>query len=111
MAAIDLDKITAFLRTQLPNLLAAYHFGSYAKGTADSHSDVDLAVLVDGKVDTVALWNLAQQLADEINCDVDLIDLRYNFHALGVDLWRRSVNDPRRTRVDIDYRHRPEDLF
>lgn len=98
MAAIDLHKITVFLRTQLPNLLAVYHFGSHAKGTADSHSDVDLAVLVDGKVDTVAVWNLAQQLADEINCDVDLIDLRtastvmqYQIIVTGQCLWARNA--------------------
>ena len=98
VADIDLHKITVFLRTQLPNLLAAYHFGSRATGTADSHSDVDLAVLIDGKIDTVALWNLAQQLADEINCDVDLIDLRtastvmqYQIIVTGQCLWARNV--------------------
>ncbi len=95
---INLNTIVSFLQTQLPNLLALYHFGSHAKGTADAHSDVDLAVLVDGKVDTVALWDLAQQLADEINCDVDLVDLRaastvlqYQIITTGQCLWARNV--------------------
>jgi len=95
---IDLHKTTTFLRVQLPNLSALYHFGSHAKGTADMLSDIDLAVLVDGKVDTVVLWDLAQQLADQINCDVDLVDLRaastvmqYQIITTGQCLWTRDV--------------------
>ena len=95
---IDLTAITTFLRAQLPNLLALYHFGSHAKGAADTNSDVDLAVLVDGKVDSIVLWELAQQLADKIGCDVDLVDLRaastvmqYQIITTGQCLWASDV--------------------
>lgn len=52
---LDLKTVTHDLRAQLPHLLALYLFGSAASGNAAAHSDIDLAVLVDGKVDTVAL--------------------------------------------------------
>lgn len=95
---IDWPAITAFLHAELPDLLALYLFGSHIKGTADAHSDVDLAVLVDGEVDTVALWELSQQLADKIGCDVDLVDLRaastvmqYQIITSGRCLWARDA--------------------
>lgn len=95
---IDLTGITIFLRAQLSSLLALYHFGSHVEGTADIHSDVDLAVLVDGKVSAVALWELAQQLADEVGCDIDLVDLRaastvmqYQIITTGQCLWARDA--------------------
>ncbi len=82
------------LRANLPGLLAVYVFGSHVQGTAMRHSDLDLAVLVSGSVDSIALWNLAQQLADKVNCDIDLVDLRaastvlqYQIITTGKCLW------------------------
>ena len=56
---IDRPAITAFLHAELPDLMTLYLFGSHAKRKVDTYSDVDLAILVDGKVDTVALWELS----------------------------------------------------
>ena len=60
----------------VPDLLAVYAFGSRIQGTAGPESDLDLAVLVAGYADPLALWALSGDLADVAGCPVDLLDLR-----------------------------------
>src|SRR5471032_341665 len=93
-ATIDEQGIVALLRQCLPTLLAVYLFGSHAQGTADDDSDIDIAVLVEGKLDPVQAWELAQTLAVRAGCDVDLLDLRacstvmqYQVVTTGRRLW------------------------
>lgn len=64
------------LKAGLPRLLAVHAFGSRIQGTESSGSDLDLAVLVAGYAETLALWGLANDLADLAGCPVDLLDLR-----------------------------------
>lgn len=90
-------RLVATLRDRLPSLLAVYLFGSRANGHAGPDSDLDLAVLVAGKLDPVATWELAQLLANQANCDVDLVDLRgastvmqYQVIMTGIRLWQKD---------------------
>ena len=64
------------LQAQVPGLMAVYAFGSRITGQAGPDSDLDLAVLVAGYADPVALWHLAGLLADLAASPVDLLDLR-----------------------------------
>ena len=64
------------LRVRVPDLLAIYAFGSRIQGTAQTRSDLDLAVLVAGYAEPLALWTLSGDLADLAGCPVDLLDLR-----------------------------------
>jgi predicted nucleotidyltransferase len=64
------------LQAALPHLLAIYVFGSQAQNTAGRDSDLDIAILLAGRADPLSLWELAQQLANQVGCEVDLIDLR-----------------------------------
>ena len=64
------------LQAQVPGLMAVYAFGSRITGQAGPDSDLDLAVLVAGYADPVALWRLAGLLADLAASPVDLLDLR-----------------------------------
>ena len=89
------------LQQALPGLLAVYAFGSRARGEATSDSDLDLAVLVEGKADPVQLWELAGELADIAGCTVDLLDLRqastvmqYQIVTGGRRLWAKDVQAP-----------------
>src|SRR5574343_1884120 len=68
--------IVQTLQDRLPHLLAVYAFGSRIEGTAGPDSDLDLAVLVSGYADPMALWSLAGELADLAGCAVDLLDFR-----------------------------------
>jgi len=55
---------------------AIYLFGSVARGEAREESDVDLAILAEREVDPVLLWETAQEIADAVGREVDLLDLR-----------------------------------
>lgn len=95
--AMDKQAIVALLRRRLPTLLAVYLFGSHAQGVADDDSDIDIAVLVEGRIDPLSAWELAQTLAAHAGCDVDLLDLRaastvmqYQVVTTGLRLWSKD---------------------
>ena len=69
-------RIIQTLQARVPDLLAIYAFGSRLHGTAGPDSDLDLAVLVAGYADPLALFELAGDLADVAACSVDLLDMR-----------------------------------
>src|ERR1035437_1916331 len=73
---LNRDAIVQTLQAGVPNILAIYAFGSRVQGTAGPESDLDLAVLVAGYAEPVALWKLSGELADLAGCTVDLLDLR-----------------------------------
>jgi uncharacterized protein len=52
-----------------------YIFGSYVKGILRSDSDIDIAYLSEKKIDDYERFMLAQEIADELGRNVDLIDL------------------------------------
>ncbi|MDR2999829.1 MAG: nucleotidyltransferase domain-containing protein [Fibromonadaceae bacterium] len=74
----DLSReICSAIKERMPNVLAIYAFGSQISGFANSKSDLDLAVLVEGYADPVFLWDLASgKLADIAKMPVDLLDMR-----------------------------------
>ena len=83
---------------RLPHTLAIYAFGSQVNGTAGSHSDLDMAVLVAGYAEPVALWELAAAIADKVACPVDLLDLRsastvmqYQVITTGERIWADAL--------------------
>ena len=82
----------------MPNLLAIYAFGSRITGTAGPDSDLDLAVLVAGYAEPLALFGLAGDLADVAGCAVDLLDLRaastvmqYQILTTGQRWWAKDA--------------------
>jgi predicted nucleotidyltransferase len=86
------------LQASIPDLLAIYAFGSRVKGTAGPTSDLDLAVLVAGYAEPVALWSLAGDLAETADCSVDLLDLRaastvmqYQIVTTGQRWWAKDA--------------------
>ncbi|MCY0965311.1 type VII toxin-antitoxin system MntA family adenylyltransferase antitoxin [Parathalassolituus penaei] len=96
-ASLLATDLVAFLRQQLSGCLAVYVFGSRATGEAGLHSDLDIAVLVEGYAEPLQLWNLASDLAIKAGCDVDLLDLRaattvMQFQVLqtGICLWSQQ---------------------
>jgi len=64
------------IRSEIPDVLAVYLFGSAATGELRPDSDIDLAILCTTPLPTVRLWSLAQSLAVSAGRDVDLIDLQ-----------------------------------
>lgn len=98
MAPLPTDVLLAALQARFPGLLALYLYGSAARGEDGPHSDVDLAVLLPGKADPVALWEAGNELALRLARDVDLVDLRaastvmqYQIITTGERLWTRDA--------------------
>ncbi len=90
--------IIQILKKRIPSLLAIYAFGSRIQGMARPGSDLDLAVLVAGYADPLALFALAGELADVAGCPVDLLDLRaastvmqYQIITRGERWWVRDA--------------------
>ena len=90
----------AAIRARFPNTMAVYAFGSQVQGTAGSESDLDLALLVAGYADPLALWDVAGDLADVAGCPVDLLDLRaasnvmqYQVITTGQRLWSVGLSE------------------
>lgn len=86
--------VVTVLRQAFPSVLGIYAFGSRVQGTARADSDLDLAVLVAGYADPLQLWDWANQLAEKLDCAVDLLDLRaastvmqYQVLTQGRRLW------------------------
>ena len=86
------------IRTAFPNTLAIYLFGSRANGTANSDSDLDLAVVVAGYAEPLQLWDISNNLAEIAGCDVDLLDMRaastvmqYQILQTGRRLWANKL--------------------
>ena len=50
-----------------------YLFGSYAKGTANEKSDVDLLVEKGKPMSLLKLSGMRQMIQEELNCSVDLV--------------------------------------
>ena len=50
-------------------------FGSYARGTQNNESDIDIAIKPKKEVSKKELFYLSQEIEDRINIEVDLINL------------------------------------
>jgi uncharacterized protein len=90
--------VVSALRAAWPDALAVYAFGSRVGGEARADSDLDLAVLLPGYADPLALWSLGGDLAATLGCDIDLLDLRsastvmqHQVLTTGQRLWARDA--------------------
>lgn len=73
---IDFERAVAVLDEHFEEVRAVLVYGSYADGTADSESDLDVAVLLPpGSVSTLDLLRVRLTLYGELRIDVDLVDL------------------------------------
>ena len=86
------------LQGRVLDMLAIYAFGSRTQGVEGQQSDLDLAVLVAGYANPLALWSLSGDLADLAGCPVDLLDLRaastvmqYQVITTGQRWWARDA--------------------
>lgn len=70
------EKIISLLQQHIDDIALIYLFGSRAQGLANEQSDYDIAFFSKAAIDNVQRYELAQQLAIELNADVDLVDLK-----------------------------------
>lgn len=68
------EKIVKILLNNL-DCEAIVLFGSYARGTQNAESDIDIAIKIKEKLDKKEIYILSNLLADELNKEIDLINL------------------------------------
>lgn len=76
----EISGVVAKIHHQLDGVQGIYLFGSYASGAADSHSDVDLAVLLSPVASKQSVSLVMSPLHDALkrylNRSIDLLNLR-----------------------------------
>lgn len=95
-------------------VVVAYLFGSRAKGTARSASDIDIAVLMDGGLSLLERSRLAGRLADALEVtDVDILlldEASLELRGRVVQEGRPIFSDDEPRRVGFEVRTRSEYL-
>jgi predicted nucleotidyltransferase len=99
---MEFQALVDLLKEKLPRLMAVYAFGSRVQQQgqhARPFSDLDLAVLVEGYVNPVELFDLSGAISDVVACPVDLLDLRaastvmqHQILMEGQRLWARDIH-------------------
>ncbi len=67
--------IVDHLRAALHGVIAVYRFGSTAQGLASGASDTDIGALAQERIPAGLRFDVQEQLAAKLGCDVDLVDL------------------------------------
>ena len=71
----DIESKIISLLTSTANVKAIYLYGSIITEYFNSESDIDIAVLLDKKIDSLELFELNSSLAKELGKDIDLVQL------------------------------------
>ena len=68
-----------------------YLFGSHGMGTEHSGSDIDIAFLPRQEVAPLVCFQLANQLADLLGAEVDLVDLTQCSTVMAKEVFRTGI--------------------
>ena len=90
------------LKELVPELKLAYIFGSQANRMAMPESDVDLAFLSRLPIPSIQRFDIAQELTERFNLNVDLVDLREAGALLKTEIIIKG-HQLVGTKLDADY--------
>ena len=76
MRTIADNEIVAAVRAALPDVEAVYLFGSFAAGRQNEESDLDVAIVTNGRLERLRLWNARCAISNILDIDVDLVEYR-----------------------------------
>ena len=68
-------QIVEIIKNHQPKVQIIYLFGSHAKAQEQETSDIDLAIKTEESISNTEIYDLRQELAAQLNQDVDLIDM------------------------------------
>ena len=94
-ASLNVAQAKESVAEALQNTPAAfgYIFGSVARGTADVHSDVDIAISLPGGTDTETLvGQIIERIAINLNIPIERVDIKV-FEELPLTLQYRVLRD------------------
>jgi len=69
-----IKKLLEYLPVQ-HDILITFVFGSFASGDMTAMSDLDIAILFDGKIDFFRVESIREELTDLLGIDVDIVVL------------------------------------
>jgi len=105
-------RVISSVRNKIPSVKLIYLFGSFASGEQHANSDLDIAILPITALDNLTRWQIAQDLACELDIDVDLIDLNTASTVLcqqvitqGQLLWGNANDDVFTVKTMSMYQH------
>jgi uncharacterized protein len=78
-------KVMDLLKERLKPIII-YVFGSYAAGELREDSDIDIAFISDENLATYEVFMLAQEIADMLGREVDLVDLKNSSTVFKVEV-------------------------
>ncbi|OGU13036.1 MAG: hypothetical protein A2X61_03475 [Ignavibacteria bacterium GWB2_35_12] len=102
----DIEQLKDMIISIVPDACRVYLFGSYSRGTADVHSDLDIAIITEGQLERKAKLNLLSDLwnatceqgysidfilkpLDDFEDEKDLPTLSKVINTEGKLLWQR----------------------
>lgn len=88
--AINIKKLTDFLRDAYPEILIAYVFGSSKDGTVNEGSDIDIAIYLKENVSSFMQLKLAAELEDELQMPVDIVVLNKENPLLNYEVLKNG---------------------
>lgn len=88
------DKIKSVIRDFFMNqynLIAIYLFGSFVRDDFGNESDVDIALLMNEKIDNFSLYEWQAEISVLLNRDFDLVDLQTVLPGLSIQVLKSGV--------------------
>ena len=101
---MDNEKLL-FLKEFFKNADGIWLFGSYADGTYNENSDIDIAVLFKNKISPVDLFKMKENLELILKKDIDLIDLAAVNDVFAYEIVTKGKNI-KKTKFADDYEYR-----
>jgi len=99
--------IVTHLRSVVPDVIVVYRFGTWGTVAERPDSDLDLAVLARQPLPAAQSWDIAQQFATRVGCNVDLVDLHVASTVMAAQIVsqgeRLYCSDARRCAEYEDY--------
>lgn len=71
----DIESKIIFLLTKMANIKAIYLYGSIITEYYNDESDIDIAILLDKKINSSEIFEINCVLTNELNKEVDLVQL------------------------------------
>ncbi|AZV46161.1 hypothetical protein C3L23_02410 [Nautilia sp. PV-1] len=99
------EKLLFFLKEFFKEADGIWLFGSYADGTYNENSDIDIAVLFKNKISPVDLFKMKENLELILKKDIDLIDLTAVNDVFAYEIVTKGKNI-KKTKFADDYEYR-----
>jgi len=99
------EKLVSVVKDFFKGAEGIWLFGSYADGTYNENSDIDIAVLFKNKVSPIDLFNMKENLELLLKKDIDLIDLAEVNDVFAYEIVTKGKNI-KKTKLADDYEYR-----